>query len=165
MPILIIVLALFCGLGFFLRGNEHEPHRASQAAIVEPARMEAAPAAWTDACRDRLQAATSEFAPQGCAGPGAVTVSLLPSGVPYVEYALHGADGSDYGVAITEEPQNPGETSGWHGAPGCRGYDHAFEVVRHDNGRLARVSANGDRGLEFARAVEAAADFCVEQAQ
>jgi hypothetical protein len=165
MPIIVLVLLGLCGLGFFA----HEEMKTHVEVTVE--RVTPPPSAdpsWASACQQRLLEAADDFdrlAPApGCHGDA--TISQLPSGVVYVEYSLHRPDGTDYQVAVTEEPQNEGERTGWHGAPGCKGYEHGFEVVRHENGRLARVYASsGGPALEFARAFEAAADFCVERAK
>jgi hypothetical protein len=159
MPLFIVALLVALGFGWFVRHETHAP--APSPATMSPARADG----WAEACRERLAYAAAEFA-RGDACAGSVAVSALPSGVAYVEYDGRGEDGASYQVAVTEEPDEPGQAPGWHGAPGCRGYDRGFEVVRHDHGRLARVYASGgSRGLAFARTFEAAADFCVERAE
>jgi len=161
MPVLIVLLLGLFGVGVLVEERANEKPNAHAALAVAPTGP-----AWARACAFQLSAAAAGFARgAGCAGATA-TVSTLPSGVPYVELSLAGEEGASYQVAVTEEPQEPGDTAGWHGAPGCKGYDRGFEVVRHEHGRLARVYASGGaRSLEFARAFESAADFCVERAK
>jgi hypothetical protein len=168
MPILVLVLSALFGLGYVAH-EELLKMKAEWTAAEATVAPDPGPS-WARACSARLVEAADDFERLAPAGGcrGEATIARLPSGVAYVEYNLHRPDGSEYQVAVTEEPQHEGdgERTGWHGAPGCRGYDHGFEVVRHENGRLARVYASGGGpALEFARAFEAAADFCVERAQ
>ena len=161
MPLLFVLFALL-GVGLYA----HEELRDRPAAVVQ-ATIAPAHSPWARACQVRLDRAAREFearAQTGCHS-GVVTIATLSSGVDYVEYQLRTADGGLYQVAVTEEPQNSGEPSGWRGAPRCLGSYNDFEAVRHDNGRLALVQAQGESGFLLANTFEAAADFCLEQPQ
>jgi hypothetical protein len=162
MPVLIFIVCALFGVGFFAR----EELRERPAAVIRPT-IAPAHSAWARACEARLQQAARDFeatARTGCR-PGSVAISTLPSGVDYVEYQLTSPEGALYTVTVTEEPQNPGEPTGWRGAPGCRGSYDNFEAVRHDNGRLALIQARGPRGFHFAQSFEPVTNFCVELPQ
>jgi hypothetical protein len=162
MPILLLVLFAVFGVGYFARQELRGRPVPAAVATIAPAHTE-----WARACQARLAEVARDFevdATTPC-HPGHTTITTLPSGVDYVEYSLRAPDGSVYQVTVTEEPQNAGEPSGWRGAPGCRGSYREFEVVRHDNGRLALVHAESPRGLEFAKSFEPAANFCIEEAR
>ena len=125
----------------------------------------AAPSDWALGCQARIEDATRKFEalvdPTGT--PGEVEVTRLSSGVEYIEYNLRTSDGTSYQITVTEEPQNPGEEKGWQGAPTCKNYGHGLDVVRHENGHLARVFAgSGGRALDFGRFVQGATDACID---
>lgn len=164
MPVLIFLFLALFGVGYL---TQHCPTSEPQVVVTEPASIAPEHAPWARACETRLAEAARAFeasAGFGCT-PGEVTVSTLASGVEYVEYSLQTADGAVYQVAITEEPDDTSSGPRWAGAPGCHGYNHGFQVVRHDHDRLGTVSATGPEGFRFAQHMESAANFCIEQAQ
>jgi hypothetical protein len=182
MPLLLVVLLAVFGVGYF--AHEGWQWKAPSVACpyaadsddgvevsapdvdVEADEVAPAPASpWALGCQAKIEEATRKFEDLVEPGivPGEVEVTRLPSGAEYIEYNLRTSDGTYYQITVTEEPQNPGEAKGWQGAPTCKNQGHGLDVVRHENGHLARVFAGaGGRALDFGRFVESATDACIE---